>query len=164
MADIVTPEKRSKMMAGIRGKNTRPELLVRQLLFSAGYRFKLHRRDLPGIPDIVLPRYRVAILVHGCFWHVHAGCRYAKLPSSNREFWQSKLQGNRERDQRNIRLLMEAGWRVLVVWECNTRVELLSANLAKSLTSWLKGRQRFAELPRHPMQAGAPGRRTRGAS
>lgn len=147
------------MMSGIRGKNTRPELLVRKILFAAGFRFRLHRRDLPGMPDIVLPKYRAAILVHGCFWHMHEGCRYAKLPSSNVRFWRKKLARNRERDQKNIDLLMDAGWRVLVVWECMTRVERLCEALPGKLESWLHGRSRLAKLPASPPKAdGSHGR------
>ncbi len=157
--DVVSPTVRSRMMSGIRGKNTRPELLIRKILFAAGFRFRLHRRDLPGMPDIVLPKYRAAIFVHGCFWHMHEGCRYAKLPSSNERFWQKKLAGNRKRDRKNIGLLMDAGWRVLVVWECMTRVERLCESLPGKLASWLHGRSRFAHLPASPPKAdGSHGR------
>ena len=145
--DIVSPIVRSRMMSGIKGKNTRPELLIRKILFSAGYRFRLHRRDLPGVPDMVLPKYQAVIFVHGCFWHMHEGCRFAKLPSSSKQFWHLKLSGNRERDCRNVDRLMKAGWRVLVVWECMTRSESSCKTLPRRLESWLKGHRRFAELP-----------------
>ena len=105
-------------MSGIRGKNTRPEIQIRKLLHAAGYRFRLHRRDLPGNPDIVLPRYHIAIFVHGCFWHGHENCQLFRLPKSRTEFWEKKISGNVERDKRNIEDLLEQGWRVLLVREC----------------------------------------------
>jgi len=153
--DIVSPTVRSRMMSGIRGKNTRPELLIRRILFAAGYRFRLHRKDLPGTPDIVLSKYRAVIFIHGCFWHMHDGCRFAKIPSSRKQFWRRKLAGNRERDRRSIDELMAAGWRVLVVWECMTRSETSCNALSQRLDSWLQGRRQFAELP-------APIRKSRG--
>ena len=108
-------------MSGIRARDTKPEVFVRKALFRAGFRFRLHRRDLPGSPDVVLPGRRVAVFVHGCFWHAHDGCRYAKTPATRREFWESKLAANVERDKRAREVLLSAGWRVLVVWECATR-------------------------------------------
>lgn len=118
MADIVDKETRSRMMSGIRGKDTKPEMVVRKLLHSRGFRFRLHRRDLPGRPDIVLPKYRTAILVHGCFWHGHENCHLFRLPGSRTEFWEGKIAGNKVRDQKNLLLLKEAGWRILQIWEC----------------------------------------------
>ena len=118
MADIVSKATRSRMMAGIRGKNTKPEITVRSHLHGLGLRFRLHVRDLPGKPDIVLPRWRAIVQVHGCFWHQHTGCRFAYMPASNRTFWRTKLRGNFARDQRNNELLRLLGWRVFVVWEC----------------------------------------------
>lgn len=120
MTDVVDAATRSRMMKGIGPANTRPELTVRKALHKAGFRFRLHCKDLPGKPDLVLPRYRSVIFVHGCFWHMH-DCRYFKLPSTRRDFWTQKLGGNRERDERKQRLLEEAGWHVLVVWECEIR-------------------------------------------
>lgn len=123
-------------MARIRVKDTKPEMLVRKALFAAGFRFRLHRTDLPGAPDIVLPGRKLAIFVHGCFWHWHKACRFFKLPTSNTEFWRTKLERNVERDTRCILALRAAGWRVLVVWECATRdktVEQLSASLCHSI-------------------------------
>ncbi|MGE0348365.1 very short patch repair endonuclease [Hydrogenophaga sp.] len=116
--DIVTPEKRSQMMSGIRGKNTKPELAVRKLVHALGYRFRLHRRDLPGSPDLVFPSLRKVIFVHGCFWHRHSGCRFAYTPKSNTEFWQTKLSVNMYRDITAQKALVASGWDVLVVWEC----------------------------------------------
>ena len=106
------------MMAAIRGKDTKPEVIVRSFLHRLGFRFRLHGRDLPGRPDIVLPKYRTVVEVRGCFWHRHEGCPFAYTPKSNREFWESKLNGNRERDRRNLRDLARLGWRVIEVWEC----------------------------------------------
>lgn len=118
MADLLSPERRSWNMSRIRGKDTGPERQLRSMLHRAGYRFRLHRRDLPGRPDIVLPKHRTAIFVHGCFWHRHAGCRLAYEPRSNRAFWRKKFAANVARDARNVAQLGELGWRVLVVWEC----------------------------------------------
>lgn len=112
---------RSALMARIRGKNTKPELLVRRHLHAAGYRFRLHRKDLPGTPDIVLPRYRLAIFVHGCFWHRHSGCPRATSPKTREHFWAKKFARNVSRDQRNQADLAERGWRVMVIWECEVR-------------------------------------------
>ena len=118
MVDIVSKSKRSSMMSGIRGKNTRPELVVRRFLHRDGLRFRLHDRTLPGHPDIVLARYSAIVDVHGCFWHQHPGCRYAYMPASNRSFWSRKLRGNARRDVRNHNALTALGWRVFIVWEC----------------------------------------------
>lgn len=118
MADIMSPEKRSALMSRIRGRDTTPEKRVRQLLWRAGFRYRLHRKDLPGRPDIVFPGLRKAIFVHGCFWHLHPGCQNVRVPKSRQDFWLPKLKENRERDLRNQRLLKEMGWDVLVVWEC----------------------------------------------
>ena len=121
MADVHSREQRTRNMSSIRSKNTRPELIVRKLVHRLGYRYRLHRADLPGKPDLVLTRHGKVILVHGCFWHCHA-CRYGSVkPEQNAEFWASKRGGNVERDRRNQNLLEDLGWEVLVVWECWTR-------------------------------------------
>lgn len=120
MPDIYDSRTRSALMSGIRTKNTKPEMLVRSLLHRMGYRFRLHRRDLPGSPDIVLPKHKTVIFVHGCFWHQHEGCRKAQRPKSNRKFWDSKLNANISRDHRNRAALEQLGWRVLTLWECET--------------------------------------------
>jgi len=130
MTDVFTPEKRSEVMSRVRGRDTKPEKLVRSLIHRMGYRFRLHVGELPGRPDVVLPRHRKVVFVHGCFWHGHPSCKRAARPKSNREFWRAKIEANRKRDGRNIARLRELGWRVLVVWECQTRdVEALEATL-----------------------------------
>lgn len=134
-------------MAGIRGKNTKPEKMVRGLLFAMGYRFRLHRRDLPGVPDIVLPGRKVAIFVHGCFWHQHSGCRLVKMPSTNAEFWKGKLEKNVERDRTHVAALLSKGWRVLIIWECATRDRNYVSGLGDLIQKWLEGDQPFGELP-----------------
>lgn len=123
MADIVDPQTRSRMMSGIRGKDTKPEMVVRRLLHGMGYRYRLHAKDLPGRPDIVFRRRRLAIFVHGCFWHRHADpeCRLAPMPKSRIEFWTAKLEGNRARDQGNVASLEAMGWKVLVLWQCQLK-------------------------------------------
>lgn len=119
--DVFTAEKRSNVMSRIRGRDTRPEMIVRRLAHRLGYRFRLHRRDLPGRPDLVFPSRRKVILVHGCFWHRHPGCRHATTPATNAAFWRSKFARNTERDRRVLQSLRTAGWDPLVVWECETR-------------------------------------------
>lgn len=108
-------------MAAVKGRDTKPEILIRKLLFSLGYRFRLQRKDLPGRPDIVLPRYKTAIFVNGCFWHQHEGCKASRIPASNTEYWSAKLSRNVERDKKNQALLREMGWNVLVIWECEIK-------------------------------------------
>lgn len=118
MSDVYTKAKRSEVMSRIRGKDTGPERAVRSMLHMMGYRFRLHSAYLPGKPDIVLARYRTVVLVHGCFWHRHSGCRYSYTPKSRREFWRKKFQQNVERD-REVRIALgKSGWRVVTVWEC----------------------------------------------
>lgn len=137
MADVVSPAVRSRMMSGIKGKNSQPEILIRKMLFGAGYRFRLHRRDLPGTPDIVLPRRKIAIFVHGCFWHAHEGCKYFKVPATRPEFWIAKLQSNVDRDKRAFETLRTMGWRVLCVWECATRESETAKSLLERMISWI---------------------------
>jgi DNA mismatch endonuclease (patch repair protein) len=108
-------------MSRVKGKNTAPELLVRSILHRMGYRFRLHRKDLPGNPDIVLPKYKAAIFVHGCFWHQHPNCPRSEKPSTNKSFWEKKLYGNRERDRKKIKQLRELGWKTLVLWQCQIK-------------------------------------------
>jgi len=121
MADVHSKRTRSYNMSQIRGKDTKPELVVRSLVHRMGYRFRLHVKGLPGKPDLVLPRHQKVIFVHGCYWHMHR-CRYGRVvPKTNTEFWQDKRQGNVDRDRRNLRKLRRLGWRPLVLWECWTR-------------------------------------------
>ncbi|MEQ8830604.1 MAG: DNA mismatch endonuclease Vsr [Alphaproteobacteria bacterium] len=121
--DILTPEQRSERMSRVRGRDTKPEMLVRRLTHSMGYRYRLHRRGLPGSPDLVFPSRMKVIFVHGCFWHQHLdpGCKLARLPKSKLDFWGPKLETNRERDERKLVRLAELGWDVLVIWECQTK-------------------------------------------
>lgn len=131
MTDIVSSSKRSDMMSRISSKNTKPELKVRKYLHAMGFRFKLHVRNLPGSPDIVLPKYMTAIQVRGCFWHQHS-CRDGRLPKTNIDFWKSKLQRNIERDQDSDKKLVEMGWKLIVVWECEIRSrQKLTAQMAQ---------------------------------
>lgn len=129
MADRYTPQQRSRMMSSVKSTNTKPEIKVRKWLHANGLRFRLHRKDLPGKPDIVLPRLKTVILVHGCFWHQHPGCSKATLPASNREFWADKLARNVERDTQTKEKLAELGWRVIEVWECELKTNFVSRDL-----------------------------------
>ena len=108
-------------MAAIKSKNTKPEIAVRKLLHSMGYRFRLHRKDLPGSPDIVLPKYKTVIFVHGCFWHRHENCKYASIPKTRTEFWENKFKENIKRDQVNQKNLYKLGWNIVIVWECELK-------------------------------------------
>lgn len=119
--DIVSREKRALMMSGIKGKNTKPELIVRKYLHACGLRYRLHDKRLAGSPDLVFTRHNLVVFVHGCFWHRHRDCRYATTPGARQEFWVSKLEKNRTRDEASQRALLMQGWRVAVVWECALR-------------------------------------------
>lgn len=132
--DRLSAERRSWNMSRVKGRDTGPELKVRSLLHRLGFRFSLRRRDLPGRPDIVLPKHGAVVFVHGCFWHQHKGCRKATYPKTRQEFWSGKLNGNVERDRRNVNGLEQLGWKVLTVWECETEdEEVLAAHLLYSL-------------------------------
>lgn len=133
-------------MSGIKGKNSRPEMLVRKMLFAMGYRFRLHRHDLPGTPDVIMSGWRIAIFIHGCFWHVHKECKYARIPSSRKEFWETKLQRNVNRDQRAVEDLTRMGWRVLNIWECSTRTPEAISNLPQALRQWIISDEDFGEI------------------
>ena len=151
MGDIVPPAVRSRMMSGIKGKNSRPEMMVRRMLFASGYRFRLHRRDLPGTPDIVMSGRRIAIFVHGCFWHAHKGCKYFKAPATRSDFWTAKLQANVERDKKAIEKLTTMGWRVLSIWECVTRDHEAVKSLDKKIVQWINGDAQCGEIGGPPL-------------
>ncbi len=121
MTDIFDPEKRSQIMSRIRGRDTRPEMIVRRIAHGLGFRFRLHRKDLPGRPDIVFPRHQAVIVVHGCFWHRHPGCKRASSPKTRVRYWQNKFEDNVVRDKRNETALRDLGWKVMVIWECETK-------------------------------------------
>ncbi len=122
--DRISKARRSANMSRIRSKNTKPELLVRKALWSLGYRYRIHYKELPGKPDIALTRLKIAIFVHGCFWHRHKNCIEASKPKTNSEFWENKIRMNIERDKRNISLIKDLGWKVIVVWECELKNDL----------------------------------------
>ncbi|WP_297730310.1 very short patch repair endonuclease [uncultured Maricaulis sp.] len=136
MTDIVDRKTRSRMMAGIGGKDTKPELVLRRALHARGLRYRLHTKNLPGKPDIVLPKHKAVIFVHGCFWHRHPGCRYATTPATRAEFWAEKFRGNVERDARILADVRSAGWRTAVVWECALKARDVDA-VADRLSGWL---------------------------
>ena len=135
MADTLTPEQRRRCMSRVKGKDTSPERIVRSFVHRLGYRFRLHARDLPGKPDIVLPRHRKVVFVHGCFWHGHKRCPRSGRPVTNKAFWKKKLDGNMERDERDQRRLRRLGFRVLVVWECQVK----SGAFEQRMTRFLEG-------------------------
>lgn len=130
--DTLSPEQRSERMSRVRGKDTKPELIVRQLVYSMGYRYRLHYTQLPGCPDMVFNKRKKAIFVHGCFWHRHEGCPNCRLPKSRLDFWAPKLEGNRLRDSANQDKLRELGWDVLVIWECEIKDHQQLANRVKA--------------------------------
>ncbi len=137
MVDVVDKATRSRMMSGIRAKNTSPEFAVRRYLHSQGFRYRLHAKDLPGKPDLVFPRYGLVLFVHGCFWHRHRGCKFAYTPKSNLPFWNKKFDDNIRRDKEVIKKLRANGWRVRIVWEC----QITDAKLA-SLANKIKAIER----------------------
>lgn len=154
MTDVHTIEARSRNMAAVRSKNTKPEILIRQALFARGYRYRLHCSELPGKPDVVLPKYRAAIQIQGCFWHRH-NCRYFKWPATRPEFWREKIECNVVRDQRMLYQLKAKNWRALIVWEC----VLKSATpdefdmLIDKIEHWLQGNSGYLEIPDAPTNA-----------
>lgn len=129
MVDKFSKETRSRIMSQIRGKDTKPEILVRSYLFSRGLRFRKNDKRYPGSPDIVLPKYKTIVFVHGCFWHLHDGCKYAKMPKSNVDYWKPKLYRNRERDACNKKELEDMGWTVITVWECELKKDKVEQTL-----------------------------------
>jgi len=146
MVDVVDSATRSRMMSGIKGRNTKPEILIRRLLHLHGFRFRLHVRDLPGKPDIVLPRYNAVVFVHGCFWHGHE-CPLFKWPSTRPDFWREKIERNRANDNKAKEALLSAGWRVGIVWECVLRGRDKNIEgVAKHLSDWLCQNDSLIEL------------------
>lgn len=147
MTDVVSPDVRSRMMAGIRGKNTKPEVFVRSQLHMLGFRFRLHDKSLPGKPDIVLKKYRAVVFVHGCFWHRHK-CSLFKWPKSRKEFWRNKINKNYDNDRKSVEKLKNLGWRVCVVWECAIRKDRKrdASIIANELGRWLIGNSEMLEI------------------
>lgn len=148
MADVHDPNTRSRNMAAIKGKNTKPEMLLRKMLFREGFRFRIHRKDLPGKPDIVLPRFKAVIFVQGCFWHGHRRCPMFRLPTTRRDFWETKITENQTRDRQNVAALQGMGWRVLEVWECalKGRGRLSHDELSELVTGWLVNNANSAQI------------------
>ena len=146
MTDIMTSEQRSRCMAAVKGKDTKPELIVRKYLFSRGLRYRVNNRKLPGSPDIVLKKYKTVVFIDGCFWHGHEDCKYFRLPKSNVKFWKEKIERNIERDARNEADLKALGWRVIRVWECEIKTVSSRKDYLESLyESIVKPTQSYAE-------------------
>ncbi|WP_367065909.1 very short patch repair endonuclease [Oryzisolibacter sp. LB2S] len=141
---LATSPQRSRMMSGIRGKNTWPERTLRSFLFAKGLRYRLHVGTLPGTPDLVFPKYRAVVFVHGCFWHRHDGCRYTTTPQANADFWRQKFLGNVDRDRRHVEQLRSLGWRVAIVWECALKRSPEGA--ARAVEGWLHGDSDVLEI------------------
>lgn len=131
MTDVHEPKTRSYNMSQIKATNTKPEMMVRKFLHASGFRYRLHVKDLPGKPDLVLPKYNTVIFVHGCFWHAHEGCKYFKIPKTRTEWWKKKLLGNRERDKKHISQLEDLGWNIIVIWECELKPENAKSTLSE---------------------------------
>lgn len=129
MADVHTPEVRSYNMSMIRGKNTKPEIIVRKFLHSKGFRFRLHKKDLPGKPDIVLTKYKTVIFIHGCFWHGHKNCKYFIIPKTRTKWWMNKINGNKETDKRNHVKLRKGGWKIITLWTCKLKPRKIKSSL-----------------------------------
>jgi DNA mismatch endonuclease (patch repair protein) len=138
--DIVTSEKRSKMMSGIRSRNTKPEMLIRKGLFHLGYRYRINDKKVFGKPDMVLKKHNAAVFIHGCFWHGHIGCGNFKMPSTNKQFWEDKIDTNRKRDAKVLNRLRAEGWRICIIWECSVRGKeqlLLIDKTIETVSRWL---------------------------
>ena len=134
MTDVLSKEQRKRCMSHVRGKDTKPEVMVRQFLFAQGFRYRLYRKDLPGKPDIVLPKYKTVIFINGCFWHGHTGCKYATIPEANHDFWLAKISGNIERDKSNYAKLHKLGWNIIEIWQCELKPKFREQTLNNLLT------------------------------
>lgn len=155
MPDTVDQETRSRIMASVRQRNTRPEMKLRRALHHLGLRYRLHNRKLPGTPDLAFPRFKAVIFVHGCFWHSH-GCKFSTIPATRREFWVQKFEANRERDKRKIEQLQDIGWRVLVVWECALKTKpgrQTVESVVDLIAEWLNGSEQLGEIGSVPVQS-----------
>lgn len=130
----MSKEQRKRCMSKIKSKDTKPEMLVRRFLFSHGFRFRLHRKDLPGNPDIVLPKYKTVIFINGCFWHGHKDCKFASIPETNRDFWLTKISGNIIRDNESVERLKQSGWKVIVIWQCELKPKVKDQTLEQLIT------------------------------
>jgi len=138
MADVHTKEQRSYNMSRIKGKDTKPEMLVRRFLHANGFRYKLHDKTLPGKPDIVLPKYRTVIFVHGCFWHGHKGCKYYVVPKTKTEWWLNKINGNKKNDAKAIKSLKKDGWKIIILWECVLKPKVIQGTLNSLLKKLMR--------------------------
>lgn len=147
MSDIVSKEKRSQMMAGIKSKNTKPELQIREMLFSNGFRYRLHLKNIPGKPDLVLKKHNVVIFINGCFWHMH-NCSLFKMPSTREEFWKNKLLYNKQNDVNNIKLLKQNNWRIIIIWECSLKgkYKLTPEQLFNKISKFIYGNQKTIQI------------------
>lgn len=152
MTDTVTAEVRSRMMAAIRSRDTKPEMVVRKVLHGMGFRYRIHKKVGKVRPDMLLPKYSAAVFIHGCFWHGHA-CSHSRIPKSNIGFWSAKIQGNAARDRRNEDEMLELGWRIAVVWECAVRPASRDATL-KTLAGWLRNGEQRLEIAGGPVDHG----------
>lgn len=151
MSDTMTPEQRSRCMAAIHGKDTKPEVLVRKFLFAKGLRFRVCDRKLPGTPDIVLPKYKTVIFIDGCFWHGHEGCKYYQIPKTNTEFWKVKVRINKARDMRNDAALVEMGWKIIHIWECEIRSKTNRETILENLHHRIAGNMPAPQPYTHPV-------------
>ena len=147
MVDVVDSVTRSRMMSGIKGKNTKPEVSIRKALHARGFRYRMHVNDLPGKPDLVLPKYKAVVFVHGCFWHGHS-CRYFKIPKTRTAFWIDKIQKNRDRDELQVNALLTSGWRVLLIWECAIRSAAKGRLpiLMDQIVGWLDNGEKYMQI------------------
>jgi len=145
MSDVLTPEQRHRCMSKVKNRNTRPEIVVRKFLFSKGFRYRIVDNKLPGKPDIVLPKWKTVIFVNGCFWHGHNGCRYARRPTTNVYFWETKISGNIERDIRVRNKLEELGWKVIVIWQCQLKHKTIESTLNRLIDNLKTGNNEETE-------------------